>query len=51
MDEWHTLHKPRRPRWFVLRRRCVCGLPWPCVDTRLQNVRHRYDQLRRNNGA
>ena len=35
MDEWHTKQKRR---WFPRRKRCICGLDWPCVDARLLNL-------------
>ncbi len=34
--------KAKRSWWFILgRRRCICGLPWPCIEAYVEECRRR----------
>jgi hypothetical protein len=34
------MHRKARRIWFR-RARCTCGLPWPCLELRLEKIRSR----------
>jgi hypothetical protein len=43
---------PRARSWWERLfkiKRCVCGISWPCVDSRLKNVRRTVAQARWDN--